>query len=237
MRKYTRTVIAAGLALSWIANSNAAVNLVPNGDFETAPYNPPVSFTSDYTLADGTANSLVPESTFLVGTSPSLYHPLFSSYFDHTLGTANGHMFIGNGSSDTTDQVWKTAVAIPVTPNTDYFFEAFMSSAHPDSPAILSFIVDGDVSDAVLGSGNAPAATGVWQGVSQSWNSGANTSVLLYLQNANSAFQGNDFAIDDINFSETSIVHTPDSGSTMAFAGIGFAACVLANRRFRRVSA
>lgn len=222
-------MMAAGLALGWIANTNAAPNLVVNGDFE----NGYTGFTSDYTQVAPVANSLFPESTYIVGTDPRLYHDLFTSYSDHTFGTPNGHMLIANGASDTTKNVWKTSAPIAVTPNTDYFFEAFMSSAYPTSPAVLSFELDGNVSDATLGNGVAPVTTGQWVGVSKTWNSGANTSVTLFLRNANAEPSGNDFAVDDINFSETSIVNTPDSASTLGCLALGLAGCVVAGRRIR----
>lgn len=227
-------LMAAGFLLGWAANVHAVSNLVPNGDFEASPFNPPVSFSSDYTLVSGAPGSLVPESTFYVGTNPSLYHGSFGNYYDHTLGTANGHMLIANGSSDTSKNVWKTAAPIAVTPGTDYYFEAWISSAHPTSPAVLSFELDGDVSDATLGTGSPSSTVGLWSPVSKVWNSGANTSVLLFLRNANPAFGGNDFAIDDIHFGETSSIATPEASPSLIYACIGFGSCLLANRRFRR---
>lgn len=226
MKRITKTLLAAGLALGWITDSNAAPNLVINGDFEAGV----TGFASDYTLVP--PGDLTPESTYAVITNPNSLHSAFTSYGDHTTGS--GNMFVGNGASDTTKNVWKSAASFAVTPNTDYFFEAFMSSAHAASPAKLSFELDGDASDAILGTGDAPATTGVWVGISKTWNSGANTSVSLFLRNANSAAFGNDFAIDDINFSETSIVNTPDSASTLACLGLGFLGCVAASRRTRQ---
>jgi hypothetical protein len=219
----------SSLTFATLSSSSFAANLVINGNFEAGL----TGFTSDYTLVSSTPGSLLPASVYLVGPNPSLYHSGFASYGDHTTGT--GNMLIANGSNDITDFVWRTTAAIPVTPNTDYYFEAWMSSAISTSPAVLSFQLAGDVSNATLGTGTAPTVTGVWQPVSHVWNSGANTSVTLFLQNANPAFGGNDFAIDDIHFGETSSVSpVPDAASTLVLASLSFAACAFARRRFCR---
>lgn len=172
--------------------SNAAVNLIPNGDFELGVS----GFASDYLLASGLPGSLVPEDTFYVGPDPFLYHPSFTSFGDHTTG--HGKMLIANGSADITDDVWETTAAIPVTPDTLYYFEAWIASVYPVSPALLSFELDGNISDAVVGIGSPGSTTGVWDFRSFTWDSGPNTSVILSLRNANSAHDGNDFAVDDI---------------------------------------
>jgi len=229
MKMSSRSPLAAIAiaALATAASTMAASNLVPNGDFESGL----AGFTSDYLLVDGSPSSLVPESTYFVGTDPFLYHPLFSSYGDHTTGS--GHMLIANGAADTTKAVWETAATIPVIPGTLYYFEAWMSSAHPASPAVLSFKVDGDASDDILGTGMAPATTGVWDPISHTWFSGANTSVTLLLLNANPEHSGNDFAVDDIYFGEETSIGVPDAGASLGLAGLAFGACVFAGRRFR----
>ena len=47
---------------------------------------------------------------------------------------------------------------------------------------------------------------GTWQGLSRTWNSGSNTSVVLSLINRNTGALGNDFAIDDVYFGTRSTV-------------------------------
>ena len=208
------SLVLIGGYLALASPSQSAINLVPNGDFESGL----ADFTSDYLLADGSAGSLIPESRYIVGPDPNLYHGSFASYGDHTSGS--GNMLIVNGSTNTTDIVWNLTAPIAVTPNTNYFFEAWLSTAVSASPGILSFELDGDTSDTTLGSGTAPATTGIWEPVSLTWNSGANTSVQLSLQNANPAFGGNDFAVDDIYFGVTSSVNppppsVPEGGATL----------------------
>ncbi len=220
--------LLAGVAVAAFAHSSSAANLVSNGDFESGL----ADFTSDYVLADGTGGSLVPESTYFVGPDPKLYHDLFTSYADHTSGL--GNMLIVNGAGDTSKIVWESTVAIAVTPGTLYYFEAWMSSAHPANPASLSFKLDGDVSDATLGTGSASVVTGLWEPVSLTWDSGLNTSVTLFLQNANSLAFGNDFAVDDIHFGVTSSLVVPEVSSSLALASMAFAACAFVRRRFGR---
>lgn len=209
------TLPVAVLAGVMGTTADAAVNLVPNGDFELGV----TGFTTGYTLVSGAFDSLGPESSYYVGTNPALYHGLFSSYGDHTSGS--GNMMIINGSPNTAIDVWRTASSIAVTPGTLYYFEAWISSTHPTSPASLTFALDGDASDAILGVGDAPATTGLWEPLSFVWDSGANTSVNLYLKNANSASGGNDFAIDDIYLGlQTSIPPVPEASTVLAGVGL-----------------
>lgn len=202
-------------------------NLVPNGDFSGGN----TGFTSDYTYVNGSSSSLIPEATYYVGTSPSLYHPSFANYGDHTSG--KGNMMIVNGAPDTSFDVWRTASDITVSPNTLYYFEAWMSSAYPASPGALTFGLEGDASNATLGVGTAPTTTGTWVPLSFTWNSGANTSVSLYLKNANPVRGGNDFAVDDIFLGLQTSIHTPDEGSTLALMGSALAVGLGVRRHLR----
>lgn len=169
-----------------------APNLVPNGDFELGA----LLFGSDYTYG----SDLWPEGTFYVGPDGQAVHPNFINAGDHTSGS--GLMFIGNGKS-TPDRVWFTESEIFVTPNTQYYFEAWVMnlccrievSNNPDpvGPAELSFYAN----DELLGT-RTSTKLGVWEGLSTVWNSGSATSVTLRLVNSNTVGDGNDFAVDDI---------------------------------------
>jgi len=52
--------------------------------------------------------------------------------------------------------------------------------------------------------------TGIWHGLSTTFNSAGATTASLFLRNAQTAFGGNDFAIDDIWLDTTSIVNPTD---------------------------
>lgn len=178
----------------------SAPNLVPNGDFSKGN----TLFGSDYAFA---TNNTV-EGQYTVGTSGKAFNGSLVSVGDHTSGATP--MFIGNGKA-TPDRVWFTASVITVTPNTQYYFEAWVMNLccasglgdgiHPVGPSALSFYAN----DALLGT-RTSTKLGEWEGLSTVWNSGSATSVTLKLVNANTEALGNDFAVDDIYLgTETSI--------------------------------
>lgn len=90
-------------------------------------------------------------------------------------------MSIGNGKA-TPDRVWFTT-SIAVTPNTQYYFEAWVMNLCTS------------------------AKLGVWEGLSTVWQSGSSTTVDLKLVNANTEAAGNDFAVDDVYFGTVSTVN------------------------------
>jgi hypothetical protein len=166
-------------------------NLVPNGDFEQGN----TLFGSDYKYA--TINTV--EGEYTVGTDGSAFNHWLENTGDHTSG--HGMMLIGNGKA-TPDRVWYAAT-IAVTPDTKYYFEAFVMNlccaaglgdgVNPVGPSVLSFYANGQL----LGT-RTSSKLGVWEGMSTDWNSGSATTVELKLVNANTDALGNDFAVDDV---------------------------------------
>jgi hypothetical protein len=206
------------------ASSALATNLVVNGDFEGGN----TGFTSDYSFAGGNTT----EAQYTVRSNPYPWNSQFISAADHTSGS--GLMYVGNGSPRS-ELVWQSA-SIAVTPNTDYFFEAFVmnvccSSPLPgNTPSILEFSVSGLLTESLGTATTNLASAGTWEGLSKTWNSGSNTTVTLSLINRNTGVAGNDFAIDDINFGTTSIVPEPAT-PTLLIAGL--VSLGLAARRLR----
>ena len=225
------SVMSSGLALALAASLSTAAyasapNLVTNGDFEAGN----TGFTSDYAYAPA-ANS--DEGQYTVRSNPFPWNGSFISGGDHTTGS--GMMYVGNGSPVDGAVVWES-MTIAVAPNTNYFFEAYVtdvccSSPLPgNTPSILEFSVSGDS----LGTATTNLAlAGTWQGLSKEWNSGSNTSITLSLINRNTGRLGNDFAIDDIYLGTESTVMTsaPEpQGYALMLVGVGLLAAV--RRRF-----
>jgi hypothetical protein len=174
----------------------AAPNLVQNGDFEKGN----TLFLSDYSYVDPTNNTA--EGQYSVGSSGEAFNHGLVTAGDHTSGT--GLMLIGNGKA-TPDRVWYVQTPIEVLPNTQYYFEAWVMNlcchagsgygdgVSPVGPAQLSFYAN----DVLIGT-RTSSKLGVWEGLSNVWNSGGATSVTLKIVNANTEAAGNDFSVDDV---------------------------------------
>lgn len=171
-------------------------NIIVNGNFSLGYTN----FTTDYLLGTGGPWGLLSyEGTYAITTSPSYVHNNFSYCTDHTSG--GGNMLVVNGASTPGVKVWCQNVS--VTPNTDYEFSTWVTSALTDpNVAQLQF----SINNTTIGSVFSPSSTGcTWSQFFQVWNSGIQTSANVCITNQNVAVGGNDFAIDDISFSPVCI--------------------------------
>jgi len=215
-------VLAAATAALGLASSAQAANLVVNGDFEAGP----TGFGSDYALVVPT----VGQAQYSLTTSPCLVHPAFACFDDHT-PTGPGLMMVVNGSDSTTDRVWYEN-GIAVDPNTTYFFSTWIHTVYDLSPAQLKFSININNIGTTFTAGSV--ADG-WQQFFASWNSGSDTTANIALVNQNTAFSGNDFALDDISLSVTAPGGVPEPASwALMIAGFGLAGATLRRRRLVR---
>ncbi len=185
------TVNGAGTYDCTVTEFNAATNAVSNGDFSAGA----TGFTSDY--VPGTGGPWGPVSlagTYATSTSPNLVHTNFASFGDHTTGS--GQMLVVNGAQVAGQNIW--CQTVNVLPNTLYAFSAWLASATSSSPAQLQYTVNG----VPIGNLNATSQLGVWLNFYSTWNSGAATTATLCITNLNTQQSGNDFAMDDITFSQ-----------------------------------
>lgn len=165
-------------------------NLVQNGDFEQGD----TGFSTDYTVGTGGAwGQLSNPATYAINTSASNVHNNFPPCTDHTSG--NGNFMIVNGSDVLNTNTW--CQTIPVQPNTNYQFSAWLTSVSPDNPADIQFSINGIPLGNIF---NAPSITCNWEEFFIVWNSGSNTSATICLLNQSIAQGGNDYGIDDITF-------------------------------------
>jgi len=171
-------------------------NLVANGDFSLGN----VGFTSSYTWSAPPSTILL-EGDYSVYTDPHLVHLGFTSFGDHTTGT--GNMMIINGGPTPTD-VW--CETIPVLPNTNYDFSAWIANASsvtvpPDVP-IMQFKINGVLIGTPVTISTPPAT---WTNFFQVWNSGTSTTATICIYDLNTTPAGNDFALDDISFQQVCV--------------------------------
>lgn len=229
-------VLAAAVAAAVPAT---AANLVVNGDFSAGNS----GFTSTYTYAPSSPTAGLPEGVYLVDTNAANVHPSWYSFGDHTTGS--GQYLIVNGATSTVAGEGRTAwqQTVAGSANTKYFFEAFAANiccnsslTGPIAPSNLTFTVDDGTTETVLSTFMTnPAKPGQWVGLSSSYTSTLGGPLTLRIVNSNLAASGNDFAVDDINFSTSTTV--PEAATwTMLVAGFGLVGAAT-RRRVRTVAA
>ena len=165
-------------------------NLVFNGDFSQGN----VGFNSDYTYYPISPGNMG-EARYSTVTNANSIHAAFQGT-GHTGNAPLDSFMVVNGAGSPNQNVWCQTVS--VSPNTDYFFGAWVSTVVANNPAILQFSINGQV----LGSPfTAPFNINNWVQFFETWNSGANTTATICVVNQNTTLGGNDFALDDITFS------------------------------------
>lgn len=165
-------------------------NLVLNGDFTQGNS----GFGSDYTYYPGGPNNMG-ESLYSIVTDANSIHSAFQGT-GHTGNAPLDSFMVVNGSGTPNQNVWCQTVS--VSPNTEYYFGAWVSTVVANSPAILQFSINGQVLGMPF---TAPFNTNNWVQFFETWNSGAATSATICVVNQNTSTGGNDFALDDITFS------------------------------------
>jgi gliding motility-associated-like protein len=183
---------------TYICQANFLSNdLVLNGDFSLGN----TSFTSNYIVptVPGAFGLLTNPGTYLITTSPNIAHNNFVPFGDHTTGS--GNMMVCNGSAVANDIVWSQT--IPVSPNTNYNFSAWVASVYnttPGNEAQLQFSINGSLLGTTY---SAPFTAAVWANFSTNWNSGPSTSAVITIVDQNFTAPGaNDFALDDIFYQQ-----------------------------------
>jgi hypothetical protein len=232
-------VILAGSLLAVQANSAmAGSNLIVNGNFGAGN----TGFTSQYTYSPG---DLYPANTYDVASNPNADNANWPN-IGAAPGNGSSNMLIVNGGLVGDNIVWSETIS--VTPNTNYDFSTYLVNLYTTSPATLEFSANG----AALGTTfTAGPAVGTWDQFFATFNSGANTSVVLSLVDTNTAYGGNDFAMDSVCFASgttcqagspvggtgTTTVPEPSTWALMlaGFAGLGFLGLKRARRDSRAI--
>ena len=166
-------------------------NIIINGDFE----NGNTGFSSDYVYVQDQPviqTEMVPAGTYTIIDNPFLVHEAWAECEDHTPGTGDQMMLI-NGEL-ALQNFW--CQTVNVLPGTYYNVEAWVSSVHPTSPAVLQFSINGTPIGPII---SAPSQLCEWIPFNALWNAGSNTTAEICIINLNTTEFGNDFALDDIS--------------------------------------
>ncbi|HKQ46775.1 MAG TPA: hypothetical protein VJZ71_01760 [Phycisphaerae bacterium] len=191
MRASIDTLIGRILVVALLgagAPAASATNLLVNGNFSAGNS----GFGTGYVYSPGAGNGTVAGSyTVDVNTNP--WHPAFTPFGDHTSGA--GQMMVVNGAT-VSQIVWSQTVA--VSSGTDYSICFWAATAFPSSPGYLRLRINGGQVGSTL---VLPSQAGAWVQFSAVWNSGLNTMATIVIDDLNTVDSGNDFVLDDLNFS------------------------------------
>ena len=198
--------LTAGAVLA--GQAIAGTNLIQNGDFEAGN----TGFTSGYSyVAQQGYYALWGEGTYTVGANSDLYHGLWANVGNHTPG-GNNYMII-NGAPSTDTVVWKSTV-MNLGPGT-YNFSAYVTDICCNSffngfdalPQLSFTAASADttpVNFMLSSSTLSPDAPGVWYEFTGSFTLASGMTGYVSLANADGAYSGNDFGIDDITLTRSS---------------------------------
>lgn len=220
---FRKITFALGCALMSMSAASAS-NLIVNGNFSSGNS----GFSSSYTYVTPVVGNCFSEGTYTVAASPNACHAGFASFNgpDSSLD-----MMVVNGAGTANVSLWSQMVT--VTANTDYFFSTWVASAVGSSPAQLQFSINGSQVGSIF---TASTTTGLWQQFYTTWNSGSNTSATLSILNQNTAFGGNDFALDVLAFDTvnpggSNVTGTPEPGALVLLgSGLGVIFALRARR-------
>ncbi len=169
-----------------VCTSGTGPNLLQNPSFTAGN----TGFTSSYGYVAQSANALVPEGLYGVGSDASQYHPNFKG----TGRTGAGDNFmIVNGAANL-QKVYSQTVT--VLPNRYYTFSVYANSVNPASPAQLGFVINNESTSVVT----TLDGTTNYVKLSDVWYSGNSTSAVFEIRDVNRAAGGNDFGLDDVYF-------------------------------------
>jgi hypothetical protein len=165
-----------------------------NGDFESGE----VDFCSDYILVAAPAQ-ITTAGACTVAADPSKVRAVYTDWVafgDHTSG--HGKMLICDAATTAGSAAWKET--IPVTPGTSYLFTFWVSNVE-QSQSLPTFqaYVNSTAAGPVMTANPTP---GAWTQYSGNWSSGINTTAALSIFDQNTSGPWNDFAVDDISFTE-----------------------------------
>jgi hypothetical protein len=222
----TRLTLLAGAVLA--LSTAVQADTIANGNFSAGNS----GFSSDYT-ASSVCSTAAPFTAdfYFVGTDPGACNGGWETMSDPT--NAGLNMLIVNGATDGTSQVWDETLS--TSPNTAYAFTFWLAdvdlSVYNTAPETLEFLVNGSVVPGC--SGYSPATPSQWVEETCNYTSGPGSTETLALIDTETAFESNDFALDDISDPATNSA-VPEPGS-LGLLSLVLAGLVALRRRRQMV--
>ncbi|MDP2161424.1 MAG: lamin tail domain-containing protein, partial [Flavobacterium sp.] len=174
-------------------------NLIFNGDFSQGN----TGFTTDYFYTP--LNPSGGQKIYTVAPNSQTWFFGFSNCVDHTSGTGNMMIVDGSTFNGGNDKVWCQTVS--VQPGQTYTFSYWVQTIALPNPANIEVLING----VSVGQAFAPGTSCLWAQRSYTWNSGTNTTAEICIYDRVTTVGGNDFALDDISFTNTTTCDLSES--------------------------
>lgn len=171
-------------------------DVVVNGSFSDGP----TGFETDLTHSPA---DITGPATFTVSADPRSVHPSFPSraegWLDNSPSDDNLSLLVNGSEDPAASIVWRQSV--PAVAGVQYDFRAYVRALYPcPCGNISALVLASDGSGTTLASGVAATQLDAWTELSAVWTATETGMVDLVITNAETAFSGNDFAVDDIAF-------------------------------------
>ena len=173
------------------------INLLENGNFEAGNS----GFESDYQFT----GSAFKNSSYTVAEDPNEFLNAYVSKKDPI--NRNGKMLIVDGNKDSTKAAYRSF--IPVTKDSVYFVSFQTSNIHeefantnPDTSAQKIPIIQVFIDNILQLTFSMPLDT-LWHTLKFNWTSIRSSQIKFEIKSRSTSVKGNDFAIDEVNFSSS----------------------------------
>ncbi|MFN3909419.1 MAG: hypothetical protein ACK4JX_10365, partial [Flavobacterium sp.] len=170
-------------------NNQTNLNLITNGNFSSGNF----GFYSDHNF--GTPPPAGAQRLYNIVTNPNSWFAGFPACPSDPSNTNPMMVVDGSTLNNGNDAVWCQTVR--VKPNQLYTFSYRIRSLVTTSPAQLQVVINGAIASPIQ---NAPTNNCVFEIRNLVWNSTNNEIAQICIFNRNTSSNGNDFALDDIEF-------------------------------------